>query len=398
MLAIIVFIVILGVLIFVHEVGHFTAARRNGIKAKEFGFGFPPRIFGIQFLYEEGEKRKWRLIWGTRDGDDEKEKKDLGEIREKKIAGGTIYSLNWILLGGFVKIKGEDGKEKNDPDSFAGKSAWSRIKVLAAGVAMNFALAWVLISVVFMLGAPQAIDSTEENFSVSKIQISDVSADSPAEESGLQTGDEILKTQKNADGKEINLGNIKETQGYINDNSGREISLNIKRGDRILEMKITPRRQALEGQGLLGVSLVETAIIKYFWPVSLWEGLKTTLYLTGAILAALFGIIGNLITGNGLGADVAGPVGIAVLTREVAGLGFIYILQFAALLSINLGIINILPIPALDGGRILFVLIEKIKGSPVSQKIEQAFHSVGFILLIFLLILITFKDVWRFVK
>ncbi|HRY82933.1 MAG TPA: RIP metalloprotease RseP [Candidatus Moranbacteria bacterium] len=438
MIAIIVFIIILGVLIFVHELGHFVTARRNGIKASEFGFGFPPRIFGLQRIAGEENKKerevesvevksidikipgeeireeiitekfhekyilapikKWRIIWGSQDGDDENEKKDLSEAHEKKFRGGTIYSINWIPLGGFVKIKGEDGGNKDDEDSFAGKSAWVRTKVLAAGVMMNFILAWVLISIVFMLGAPQAIDPNDKSISNTKIQISNVSAGTPAQLAGIKIGDEILKNQKNSIGKNENLSNIEDVQNYIKNNAGQEINLEVKRGDQILEIKVTPRKDAPEGQGPLGVSLAETSIIKYPWYQALWEGLKTTFNLTVAILVALGGIIKSLFMGNGVSADVAGPVGIAVLTKEVTGLGLVYILQFAALLSINLGIINILPIPALDGGRILFVIIEKIKGTPVSHKLEQTFHSVGFALLIFLLILITFKDVMKFVK
>ncbi|MFZ2975045.1 MAG: RIP metalloprotease RseP [Candidatus Moraniibacteriota bacterium] len=397
MLAVLVFVVILGVLIFVHELGHFVTARRNGIKASEFGFGFPPRLIGFQYLYENGKRKKWRIVWGTKDGDDENEKKDLKQAHEKKFTGGTIYSINWIPLGGFVKIKGEDGGNAKDEDSFANKSGWVRIKVLAAGVAMNFIFAWFLISIVFMIGAPQAVDSTE-NVSATKIQISDILPETPAQTAGLQIGDEIMKTQKNPAGESVKLSSVEDVQNYIKNNAGKELKLGIMRGDEALVIKLTPRVSAPEGQGLLGVNLAQTAIIKYGVPKALWEGLKTTGNLIVAILIALGGILKSLFMGNGVGADVAGPVGIAVLTKQVTGLGLVYILQFAALLSINLGIINILPIPALDGGRILFVLIEKMKGSPVSQKLEQTFHSVGFLLLILLLILVTFKDVMKFVK
>ena len=432
MLAVIVFVIILGLLIFVHELGHFLTARRNGIKAEEFGFGFPPRIFGIQFLsgrekqktmeVESIEKeivdiksgkneirketitekmrqvvrlidiKKWRIIWGSRDGDDKNEKKDLQEAHQKKFAGSTIYSLNWIPLGGFVKIKGEDGGNKKDQDSFAGKSAWVRTKVLAAGVLMNFVLAWALISVVMMIGAPEATD-TDKNIAGSKIQISEIISGSPAENSGIKVGDEIAKTQNG-----IKIESVKDFQDFVNANKGKEINLSVQRGKEAIQIKITPREDAPNGEGPLGVGLAQTSIVKYPWYEAIWIGFKTTLSLIGAIFAALGGILKNLFMGNGVGADVAGPVGIAILTGEVTKLGLVYILQFAALLSINLGIINALPIPALDGGRILFILIEKIKGSAVSQKVEQIFHTVGFILLIILLVLVSFKDVLKLVK
>ena len=377
MLAIIIFIVILGVLVFVHELGHFVVARRNGIKAEEFGFGFPPRIFGF-VKNEESGKYEW--VFGNKD------------VQSKN----TIYSVNWIPLGGFVKIKGENGTDENDVDSFSGKSAWSRIKVLAAGVIMNFVLAWALIAIVFMIGAPQTIDPASSSDGA-KIQIAQIVADSPAEKAGIKVGDEILPIQRNGE-KTIEFSGIESVQEYVAEKAGEKISLQLKRGNENLEVNLVPRKNAPEGEGPLGVALAQTEIVRYSFFSAIWEGFLTTLNLIAAIFVALVGIIKSLFMGQGVGADVAGPVGIAVLTKQVSAMGLVYILQFAALISINLGIINILPIPALDGGRILFVLIEKIKGSPVSQKVEQAFHSIFFALLIILLILITFRDIGKFIK
>ena len=151
-----------------------------------------------------------------------------------------------------------------------------------------------------------------------------------------------------------------------------------------------------ENQGPLGISLARTAIVSYSWYESIWRGLTAVFDLTLAIFAALGGIIKDLFSGGGVPADIAGPVGIAVLTKQAVALGLVYILQFTAILSINLGIINGLPFPALDGGRILFILIEKIKGSQVSQKVEQALHTAGFFLLIALMVVVTFRDFIRF--
>lgn len=232
MLAILVFIIILGVLIFVHELGHFVTARRNGIKAGEFGFGFPPRIFGVQALYDEkGVRQKWRIIWGTKDGDDENEKEDLAEAHEKHEPGGTIYSLNWIPLGGFVKIKGEDGGNAKDTDSFASKSAWTRTKVLAAGVIMNFLLAWVLFAIVFALGAPTAVDPnvSGQNLDSVKIQIADVVAGAPAAESGIRTGDQILQLEA-TDGSKLKPQNIEDVQGFVDGHKGTQVTLFLKEG------------------------------------------------------------------------------------------------------------------------------------------------------------------------
>lgn len=376
MSAIIIFILILGVLVFVHELGHFVTARRNGIKCHEFGFGFPPRAIGI---VKDSKLNKWFWIKGNKQVEME----------------NTIYSLNWIPIGGFVKIKGEDGGSKVEEDSFAHKGAWVRTKVLAAGVMMNFVLAWFLITVALTIGAPEAVDPEVSNPNA-KIQIAEVFPGGPADQMGLKVGDEIARSQISSGGEKIHLDNIKNVQDFINSQKGREITLQIERGKENLTLKGTPREQFPEGQGPLGISLAETKIVAYPWYQAIWKALVYTTNLIVAILTAFWGLLSSLFVGQKISADIAGPVGIAILTKQVAGLGFVYVLQFAALLSINLGIINILPIPALDGGRILFVLIEKVKGSPVSQKVEQAFHTVFFMLLILLMIIVTFKDVSRF--
>ncbi len=428
MLTALVFVITLGILIFVHELGHFLVARRNGIKAEEFGFGFPPRVFGFQRLsgkklrkisekeeinIEISDRKKgktevikeiitdkieeiqevvlmkrWRFIWGKKDSKRETENED--NLKED-----TIYSLNWIPLGGFVRIKGEDGGNKKDNDSFSVKSAWVRIKVLGAGVIMNFVLAWAVISLSFFLGSPQALEDgqTGEN---PKIQIAQVISGSPSEEMGIKVGDEITKCIGDEAICQKNFSNISQIQKFIDENKGNEISLEIKRGKEILNLKGVPRTDYPEDQGPLGISLVETAIVSYPWYESIYKGLTTTFNLIWLILTTFFGIIKDLIIGQKVTVDVSGPIGIAKLTGQVTALGFTYVLQFIALLSINLGIINALPFPALDGGRILFILIEKIKSSPVSQKVEQFAHTFGFIALLVLMALVTFRDVVRF--
>ena len=434
MLTLIVFVVALGLLIFVHELGHFLVARRNGIRAEEFGFGFPPRIFGIQFVSGEKLEKisrreevkveiedyklnkrteviketiiekvqeidrsvlvgKWRFIWGKYKDDSPQEKKDIKEIKKEKYHTGTIYSLNWIPLGGFVRIKGEDGSGKKEPDSFASKSAWKRVKVLAAGVIMNFGLAWFLITLAFVIGAPQPVESGSANLKNAKIQIAEVIPGTPAEIMGIKAGDEIIKCQMPVSRCQKNFSDVSQVQAVINDYKGKEIALEIKRGNDVLNLKGIPRFDYPADQGSLGIALVKTAIVSYPWYQAIWKGLTTTFDLIITIIVTLFNILRNLIIGEKASIDVTGPIGIATLTKQVTALGFVYILQFVALLSINLGIINGLPIPALDGGRILFILIEKIKGTPVSQKVEQLSHSIGIALLIALMIFVTFRDI-----
>lgn len=373
----IIFIFVLGVLVFVHELGHFLVARRNGIKAEEFGFGFPPRLGGVYF---DDDKGKWKLIWGNK----------------KSRSSNTVYSLNWIPLGGFVRIKGEDGGKKADEDSFASKSAWTRVKVLAAGVTMNFILAWFLISVALMIGSPQPVEDGLSSGQDTKIQISQVLPGTPAEEMGLLPGDEIVAYRSGVSAELNNFESIENIQQVISEHEGEIIVLVVRRGNESLELSGTPRIDPGEDRGPLGISLLETAIKRFPLHLAIWEGLVTTLDLIVLILVTLYEIIKNLVIGQAVSVDVAGPVGIAFLTQQVTALGLVYLLQFTAILSINLGIINAFPIPALDGGRILFILIEKVKGAPVSQKVEQWFHAVGFILLILLMVWVTIRDFIRF--
>lgn len=369
MITILLFFLLLGLLVFVHEMGHFLTAVRNGIKAEEFGFGFPPRLVGV---VKDDETGKWKGVWGNK------------HVHSKN----TVYSFNWIPFGGFVRIKGEDSNAAVTPDSFAGKPAWTRIKVLGAGVFMNFVLAWVLLSIVLMLGFPQPV--TDENrASVDRvdIQILSVAKGSPAEAMGIKPGDRVLSV----DG--VAMTDLEETQSTIRAKRGSEISMTIDRFGETLTLSGTPRVAAPENEGALGISFAETAIIGYAWYEAPIRGAQATYHTTGAILGALGGIVKNLFVGEKANVDVTGPVGIVVMTKQMSDLGIPYLLQFAAILSINLGIFNILPFPGLDGGRILFILIEKIKGSPVKEAVEQWAHTVGFLLLLLLMIVVTVKDV-----
>jgi regulator of sigma E protease len=353
LLTIIVFLIILGLLIFVHEFGHFIAARRAKIRVEEFGFGFPPRLFGIK-------------------------------------RGETIYSLNWIPLGGFVKIYGEDGKGKQDKKSFASRPIWQRAIILTAGVFMNFVLAAVLLSFGFKLGLPQALTGQEKNIKEAKIQLVQIVKNSPADLAGLKIGDEIISFD------EKQITEIEKFQKLTKEREGEEIILRIKSSGEKKEIKLTPRKNPPEGEGSLGVALVKTAIVSYPLHEALWRGITMTFSVTVLIVVTFYEIIKNFILGEPLAADLAGPVGIAVLTHQAAKMGFVYVLQFAALLSINLAIINILPFPALDGGRLLFLAIEKIRRKPADQKVENLIHTIGFAFLILLMVFVTFRDVTKF--
>jgi regulator of sigma E protease len=376
MITVLIFILILGLLVFVHELGHFVVARRNGVRAEEFGFGFPPRIFGVY----KNEQGKWKIVWGSK------------EIK----SSDTIYSANWIPLGGFVKIIGEDGEEKNNPNSFAAKGAFARVRILAAGVLMNLFLAMAIFSLSFYLGVPQLAEEVEDgNVTNEKIQIVEVGKNTPAEEMDLRMGDEILGVV-DSEGRLAKFSSVEDVQKYIGENKGKELDLSIKRGEEELKITGVPRAESPEGEGPLGIGLAKTVEVRYPWYQAIAKGVEYTFSLVLTFITFLVGLIWRLIAGQPAGLDVSGPVGIAVLTGQVAQLGFGYLLRFTAMLSVNLAIINALPIPALDGGRILFILIEKIKGSPLSQKFEQRAHNIGFALLISLMVFVTFRDVMKF--
>jgi len=394
MFTVLIFILILGVLVFVHELGHFLVARRNGVEVEEFGFGFPPRILGVY----RNKKGKRKFIWGSR---------EIGEIRESRKIGEerTIYSLNWIPLGGFVKITGEDGepsyvktsagKQKENPKSFASKPPFTRARILVAGVAMNFLLAAVLFSFGFWKGVPQPVEEVRGGkVGSEKIQIVDVGKGTPAEAMGIRAGDEILGAVR--ENNLVKFSSVEEVQSFVGENKGNQVMLDIQRGEEKLRLAGSPRTEFPENEGPLGIGLAKIVVARYPWYKAIALGFQYTFDLTITFISFLGLLIWRLIVGQPVGLDVSGPVGIAVLTGQVAQLGFDYLLRFTAMLSINLAIINILPIPALDGGRILFILIEKLKGSPVSRKFEQRAHNLGFALLISLMVIVTVRDFARF--
>lgn len=382
---IIIFIVILGLLVFVHEFGHFVTSKRAGLRVDEFGFGFPPRAIGIVTHFKA---KKWRnkleFFFGQ---------PPAGKIPECK----TIYSLNWIPLGGFVKIYGEGGEGRQDPKSFASQNPGRRAFILFSGVTMNVILAAFLISLGFFLGLPQEITPQNEAYGRdAKIQIIDVAADSPAQKAGLKIGDAILGISESASGDSSAPLKIKEVQEFVKNHLGSDLNFKILRGKEVLYLSAAAREDYPADQGPVGIAMAITGIVSFPWYRSIWEGVSLTVYLLGQIILAFYSVIKHLVISGKVIGGLAGPVGIFIFTGEAARLGFIYLLQFTALISLNLAVINAFPFPALDGGRALFILIEKLKGSPVNQKVEQWIHNIGFALLLALIALITFRDIGRF--
>ncbi len=355
MLTLLIFLAVLSLLVFVHEWGHFIAARRLGAKVEEFGFGFPPRLFG------------WKR-------------------------GETTYSINWIPLGGFVKLKGEAGEFAHDPDSFSAKPIWKRVIIVAAGVTMNFFLAFVLFTIGLMMGLPQATEEVPAGARVrdAHVAVGQILPDSPAAVSGLAEGDVIMAL----DGESVT--DIRATQKYISGHDNVPVRFTVKRLGGEVQAVVTPRMLAQVGRVGVGVGLFEVGIVSYPWYLAPIRGAQLTASLTIEIVRAFGHVIGRLVTTGKAGVDVSGPVGIAVLTGRAAALGIAYLLQFTAILSLNLGIINFLPIPALDGGRFLFLAIEKIRRKPVPRRAEAIIHQIGFALLLTMVLIVTYRDLVRF--
>lgn len=352
---ILIFLGMLLALVLVHEWGHFIVAKKAGCKVEEFGFGFPPKIFSFM----------WR---------------------------GTEYSLNLLPIGGFVRIEGENMDEEHpSPTSFASKGALWRIAILSAGVIMNLVLAAFLLAVESGIGAPTiATPENRETLSNIMTYVLDVAPNSPAAQAGIQPYDRIVQYG------DIVRPAAEDIQNLTKQVAGSEVGLELERAGQHIHVKITPRVNPPENQGALGIGLGETGLLKTSWYMAPIEGVKRTAFLTGAIVDQFAGLIQKLAQRENVGQVLTGPIGIAVYTKEAASLGWSYFLEFAAMISINLAIINILPLPALDGGRILFVLIEKAFGKRVPGNIESYVHTAGFVLLIGLMIAITFKDAYRY--
>lgn len=351
-MTIIIAIISLVLLITFHELGHFLFAKKFGVRVDEFGIGYPPRLFG------------------------------------KKI-GGTVYSWNLLPLGGFVKIYGHE-QRIDEPDSFTTKPFYQKVIIILGGVAMFWVIAAILLTTVMMIGAPSIIEDSEvSGFDNPKVQIVGVSKNTPAFEAELKIGDII----KSINGVEIDK--VKEVQDITKGSQGTEMLLVIQRGQRTLDIHLTPRVSVPAGEGPIGISLVRTGLRKTIWYKAPIDGIKATGILTVAIVKGWAVTIKSLVQDGKVpdGVEIKGPVGIFQLFNDVGGLGVSYFLQLVAIIAISLALINSLPIPALDGGWFLFLVIEKIKGKPLNQKFVQNISITFFVLLVALLIWITIKDV-----
>ncbi len=358
-MTIIIFFIILALLIVSHEFGHFIVAKKLGIRVDEFGLGFPPKILSFKY-------------------------------------GETLYTFNSVPFGGFVKIFGEEPNEEsiNGPDS--ARSMFNKPKavqaaVLAAGVTFNILLAWLLLSLGFMIGLPTPVDGAPAGAKVEnvKLLITNVLSDSPAAKAGLKAGDEIVSLD------ETTSLTPEIVQAFIAKYDQRAVKLSYRRGENLAEAEVTPM---VEGNQVarIGIAMDEVGILRLPLFRALWAGATLTAHLVVGTAAALFDFIRTIFVGGGVAlSQITGPVGLIALVGDASSLGFIYLLTFTAFISINLAIINLIPFPALDGGRLLFLLIEKLKGSPIKPKVANTLNYFGFALLIFLMLAVTYSDVLK---
>jgi len=342
LITIVAFIVILVVLIIAHELGHFVTAKAFGVRVDEFGLGFPPRLFSIR-------------------------------------RGETLYSLNAIPLGGFTKMAGEEDPKVTR--SLASKSTGIRLLVLSAGSLMNVLLPFLLFSIAFMIPHNQVMG---------QVVVAEVAMNSPAAIAGIKSGDTLLEINKQP------VNNTGDLYRYTQLNLGKEVTILVEHPDATTEnIQLIPRWEPPEGQGAIGVaaSTSNPTIVRQHYPF--WKavpiGVKTCVE---TLILFKNGIVSMIIGATPVA--VAGPVGIVQITGEVAKAGISPLLEFAAFLSINLAIINIFPLPALDGGRIVFVLLEWVRrGKRISPQTEGLVHFIGFALLIAVILVITYQDIIR---
>lgn len=355
-LAIFAVVPVLGFLIFIHELGHFLAAKWMGVRVLEFGFGYPPRMIK---LFERD---------------------------------GVEYTLNWLPFGGFVRMAGEDGDD-DDPHALPNVAAWRRIIVMVAGPFMNLVTAVVIFAILMMAGVPTFTGNVE----ATPVQITAVAPDSPAQQAGLQAGDVIVSINGE------NTVGLQTVIQKITENAGKEITLIVRRGDEEVTTTLRPRLpdEIPPGQGATGVQIQpytsdkNVEIVRYGPVQAIIGGVEQTWNTIVLMTAGLVQLIRGLISPKVPAPEggVGGLVAIGRITAEVARQGWRNLLNLTAFLSINLAILNLLPIPALDGGRIMFALAEMISRRRIPPEKEALVHMAGFVILIGFMIIVTFMDI-----
>jgi len=345
------FIPVLGFLVFIHELGHFLAARKMGVKVEEFGFGIPPRA---ATLFERN---------------------------------GVKYTLNWLPLGGFVRMAGEEGNFDVD-GSLWSKKPWQRAFVLVAGPLMNLLTAVVLFTLVYAIGISIPTPAGH-------VQVQQVMADTPAQAAGLQPGDLVISVDGQPIPREADL------LAAMDHAAGKTVAIVVQRDGAEVTLNITPRASGPVKAGIyMGPERVDNVVIRYSLPQAFVKGVQETVAGVVGLIAFLGQFVTGLFTRAPLpeGGGFTGPVGIARLAGEVAREGIDKLLYFAAAISISLGTLNLLPIPALDGGRLVFVLFEWVRGKRVPPEREAIVHAIGMMTLLLMMLAVSYFDVAKWIN
>ena len=373
MLTAIIFIIVLGVLIFVHELGHFLAARAAGVRIDAFKLGFGPKVFS------------WKR-------------------------GETEYGLNLIPFGGYVKIFGENPDDESihgsdKARSFVHKSWWKQVAVLVAGVCFNFLFAWLIYTTVFISGVaatPDGFGQYAQSFKNERVMVTYIGKDSPASKAGIVIGDIITGVTPSVPSltpSEFPASlTVKSIQDTVSVSQGHPVSFDIKRADGNHIIQTIPTDGLIEGKYAVGIGM--DTVVDLQLPVfpAIWEGLHYTGIMIRDTVTGLFAFFASIFEGTADFSDISGPVGIAGIVGSAAQLGFTYLLMITALISINLGVINLLPFPALDGGRTLFVLVETVVRRKIPVKFTNIVNMGGFVVLMALMVVVTFKDIVKLIR
>lgn len=363
-MSVLLFFAVLFVLVLVHEWGHYITAKKTGMRVDEFGIGFPPKLFG----FKKGE---------------------------------TEYTFNALPLGGFVRIWGENkeelesGEENPDPSrAFSARPKLAQATVLLAGIFMNIVLAWFLFTVVLMAGVPTAVDEATASDDAALMVVGAL-PDSPAAEV-LPIGATITAVE--ADGVVLTTPTPSEFSDFVSEQAPASVLITYRVGDKIEAVTIAPQ-QGLDREApqryLIGTSLSLVETVSRPVHIAIKDGFDTTVNGLVAISVGLYTLLHDAIIGQADFSTVAGPVGIVGMVGDAADFGWTALLSFTAIISLNLAIINLLPFPALDGGRLLFVAIEAMTRKEIPARVAGYTNAAGFMLLLLLMVLVTYQDIMK---
>lgn len=363
-MSILIFIIVLLLLVLVHEFGHFIVAKKAGIRVDEFAFGFPPKL------------------WSSTKGE-------------------TTYVLNALPLGGYVKIYGENPEEVSEgvdqKRSFVAQPRIIQALVIVAGIVFNLLFAWFLFAAAFMIGVPAPLDGGE-GYPIKDpvLLVSGIAERSPAALAGLIAGDVLKRVSDPTES--VDVTSSEQVIAFVSPREGRPLTLTYERKGAVKEVTLVPVSGIIPDVAAVGIYMDVVGTLRLPPHLALWVGLKKTYEFTVMTASGLAGFLADIVRGHSDFTQVTGPVGIVRAVGDAAGIGFSNVVLFTALISINLAVINIIPFPALDGGRLLFIVIEGVMRRPIKPRVANAFNIAGFALLMLLMLAVTWHDVAKLLQ